>query len=493
MNFKNEERSAILSKMDAYVQNINLEKNNALQKSDYITNSSNLIKYLEEKPSQLRSQLILDQEINNFIEIINNSNSLDLIKIYSANTSLQKGRFINRLSDFDKAYNVRLRLEKENYIYFEKDLYTDELGSHYFLLYRKMFLEDETILEIKAYIPASGEFFIEKTSEEYTNSDEYVTIPLTNELLVTAPLNTKNLHIQYLRIGLLFLLIGIAFSIIIIYASITINKKTTYAINSFIVDLAKSDLQNTDVYDIKPDDIELNIIKKAINMLINKVNDAKDEQYNTELEKRRLKLDLLQSKINPHILYNSLSTISHKAYKNDDMETFDIIENLVSYYRLVLAQGKEFTTLSEEVEMLYKYVWVNEISHSQQYNFKAEFSDDLKDIKILHLILQPFIENSIVHGLAGRNKENIIKLTCTKENGFLIFKIYDNGYGMSSDALSKLNENYEIPSETSKGYGIKNTLERIKLYYGEESDISLKTEPDKFTEVTIKIFYSNNL
>lgn len=492
MNFKNEERLTIQSNMDTYVQNINLEKNNALQKSDYITNSSNMIEYLEEKPNQLRMQLILGQQIDSFIEIINNNSSLDLIMIYSANTSLPKGRFINRLTDLDNLYKVRLNLEKQSYIYFEKDIYTDELGNQYFILYRQMFLEEETILQIKAYIPPSHEFTIQKNDPEFLDKGKYVSVPLTDELIITAPLNTADLNLQYLRTGLLFILIGIAFSIIIFYASVVINRKTTNAINTFILELAGSDLLNTDIFENSPDDLELNIIKKAINKLIVKVNDVKDEQYKTELEKRRLKLDLLQSKINPHILYNSLSTISHNAYKNNDMETFDVIENLVSYYRLVLAQGKEFTTISEEIDMLNKYVSVNEISHSQKYNFTANVSPELENQKILHLIVQPFIENAIVHGLAGRHKENVIRLDCTYEEGFLIFRIFDNGYGISREYLSKLKNTVEVPDGVQKGYGIINTLERIRLYYGEEADISFESNENEFTEVTIKIPYKLN-
>lgn len=485
VNIKNEERAQLQSSLDAYVQDINLEKNNAVSKSDYIIKNPELLDILEGNAPSLYSQLNLIYRINSFIEIINNSNT-DLITIYSSNPDLLKSKFIDYLDSIPNLPEIEKKLKENGYMHFEKELSEDDNGNQYFTLYRKIFLNTDTLLRVKAYIPASEKFIV---TEKPANLDKnkYLTVPISDELIAVSPLNTSALISQYIHLGIIFLAIALLFCIIIIAASITITKKTTFAINNFIVDLSNRNLLEYDAENKieNTDSFELNIIKSAINTLIMKANEGKDKQYRAELEKRRLQLDLLQSKIDPHILYNSLSVISHKAFVNNDKETFDIIENLVSYYRLILAQGKEFTTISEEFDMISKYILINEISHSQKYNFSYEIDNKLKEYKIIHLSLQPFVENAIVHGLAGRQKLCEIKISCRADEDNLIFEIYDNGYGIASSKLKELSDliNY------SGSYGIKNTYDRIRLYYGENCTISFDSVPDSFTRVTISIPY----
>lgn len=487
VNIKNDDLTQLKTRLKAYVQDIELEKNNAVLKSDYIVKNPELLDILESNAPNLYLQLNLIHRINSFIEIINNSNT-DLITIYSSNPDLLKSKFINYFETIPNLPEVRKNLEENDYMYFEKGLSADNNGGKYFTLYRKIFMGSETILRIKAYIPNSAEFFVTENGTKYSGG-KYLTVPITDELIAVSPTESTSLVPQYLRMGLIFLFIAVFFCIIIVFASITVTKKTTFAINNFIIDLSKRNVfeLNTESK-AEEDSYELNIIKNAINTLISKVDESKEIQYRNELEKRRLQLDLLQSKIDPHILYNSLSVISHNAFINKDRKTFDIIENLVSYYRLVLAQGKEMTTIAEEFDMISKYILVNEISHSKSYNFSYEINDNLKDFKILHLSLQPFVENAVVHGLSGRQRECELKLCCRifDENS-LVFEIFDNGYGIPPEKLNKLNN----LAEYSGSYGIKNAYDRIKLRYGENFSIHFESSPDSFTRVIIKIPYEN--
>lgn len=231
------------------------------------------------------------------------------------------------------------------------------------------------------------------------------------------------------------------------------------------------------------DSVELRIIKKALGELVSAVNESKDAQYKAELNKKRLEFDLLQSKINPHVLYNSLATASLRAFKNDDRKTFELIRTLTSYYRLVLAKGKVFTTLRDELELIKNFITLNEISHGQKYILKENIEPELLDEKFPHLTLQPFIENSIVHGLAGKKQECEIILTAFKNGDNMVIKIRDNGYGIEPQKLSELNN----LSQSEESYGIKNTFDRLSLYYNNNCTINFESEFENYTEVTLTI------
>jgi len=480
---KNEHISMLREKMESYIQTIYASKSNAILKSDYIINNNELREWFEDESTELYYQLIHINNVKDYIQIINGGSD-DTIMIYTDNPRILTSRFTNQISELKDQETVRRNLKKNDYMYFKENLSYDYYNRPYLTLYRQMVAEREIIIEVKAYIPNQEGFRIVEENEKYLDSGSYISEPIMKNILAVTELNTSNLEKQYLRYGLIFLMIGLLFCAIIITAAIIITSKTTYTINGYIMNLSRGSTLDRSIENDSPNDSwELKVIKKTINELISSVKEKSEAQYKTELEKKRLELNLLQSKIDPHVLYNSLSAISHKAFKDNDQELFELIRNLTEYYRLVLAKGRDFTTVGEEVKLVAKFVSVNEISHCQKYDFIAEIKPGLEDEKILHLVLQPFVENSIVHGLAGKKQECIIKVSCFTDSQNLIFKIYDNGYGIDEEKLIELNnlENVET------NYGIKNTYDRLRLLCGDKCNIQFESTLGQYTEVTISI------
>lgn len=302
---------------------------------------------------------------------------------------------------------------------------------------------------------------LDKTLEfiRSTENENYSKIiPEINENFSTAyAVNTDSLNRAYAGFISLFLFISFAFILVVIYLSRKTTLSVTHNINNFIDKLDEQDIFSLDLSDVSSDDMELAIIKKTLHSLISKVKEISQDHFRSEIEKQNLELELLQRKLDPHILYNSLSVIKLNAFRSGNDETVAIIDNLVAYYRAVLSRGNKTVTIEEEISMLKKYVTVCEISNSQKYGFTYTIPDDLKNKRILHLSFQPFVENSIAYGFSSSSKDCKIHISCYSEDDFVVFTITDNGYGIPSEKVKKLNsvENNDV------GFGIRNALLRL--------------------------------
>ncbi len=483
-NLRAEHERTLEDRLDSYLNDIDVCKNEAILKTDYIVKNSEITDLIQSQPEELMDRLLLIKEIENYVTIINSSSTVTLT-IYTENPALLKSRFTDSIDNLPNKDDVLNELKQKDYLYFDANVYTDsESSKNYLVLYRKLIADSEIVIAAKAYLPEYDNISLAEDSSTYRSSP-YVYEDVAPGTLAVTEIDRSVLEGEYYKYGFIFLLIAMLFCALMLFASNAVISKTTDSISSFISSLAKKDIFEVDTLkkiDTK-ESIELKIIKDALNKLISKVNESKDAQYEAEFTKKQFELDLLQSKINPHILYNSLASLSHRAFKNGDREMFDMIKNLTGYYRLVLAKGKEFTTLSQELDMIKKFIAVNEISHSQKYNYTEEVEPKLGEKKFLHLSLQPFVENSIVHGLSGRKQECEISLKAFSKDNNMIIKIRDNGYGIKEEKLRELKD----LSAMEESYGIRNTYDRLCLYYNNKCQIDFDSKFGEYTEVTLTI------
>ncbi|MDE7201438.1 MAG: histidine kinase, partial [Lachnospiraceae bacterium] len=195
----------------------------------------------------------------------------------------------------------------------------------------------------------------------------------------------------------------------------------------------------------------------TINNLINEVLLSKIRQQKSEIE-------ILQSQINPHFLYNSLSLINSKAIVSGQNDISQMARLLSTFYRTMLNKGQQITTIASELENTKSYVSIQQMMHSYSFDVVYDIDEKILEYPIPNLLLQPLAENAIVHGLDHRELPDraILSISCYQESENIIFKIMDNGCGMSDDECES------ILTKDSKGYGVKNVHQRIQLYYGAE-------------------------
>lgn len=217
------------------------------------------------------------------------------------------------------------------------------------------------------------------------------------------------------------------------------------------------------------------------------------EKYEIELARRQSELESLQSKINPHFLYNTLSSI--KAVIRDENTTLarQMVQHLSDLFRYSLSRGKFVVTLVEELNHVNKYLMLQKLRFGEQFQMKFEIDDDLLNMNILRLTIQPIVENAILHGLEDKLGERLIQIYALTYDNELWIYIEDNGKGIDSqqvDAMNALlsdNPLTMLNSPTRDRVGIYNVNSRIKLYYGNEYGVSIQSAPNEGTTVKINL------
>lgn len=278
-------------------------------------------------------------------------------------------------------------------------------------------------------------------------------------------------------------LIGIT---VMLLASRITAQKITGNLKGFINRIKQDDniLLNEELIKINGND-EISVIKQKFKELISRMNELYQEMVGVKLENSSLEIELLQSRINPHLLYNSLAVIKWNALWSKDQKTAEMIDAMTRYYRTALNKGNNIISISSELDMINEYVKINEYAHSSGYNLEVDIEESVLSFYTLKHLLQPVVENSILHGLKGIRREARITIKGYMEESNIIFLVTDNGRGIEQETIDKiLTLNYVA---NYGGYGIKNLIKRIQVYYGSNYGIGIKSEINSGTTVSIRI------
>lgn len=483
-NYYSEQEDRAYVYVSEYVSGIRNEMMSVENVSESILKYNYILNNLTREYKDNYDRLEVTLHVASYLESVMGEN----ITLYLNGEDVFRSKYILPMELFEKYEEVNKTFDNNNTnMYWDNNIFSDSDGK-YLLLYRRMTFNKNSIMVCKVHIPSdfSGEYDVGvmhiSKSSQYSEK-----IDINNDFYVGYNLDTKSIGMMITLYIILFVILGVLVTFAMLIFSKSAIKRTTQHIDNFIVKLKGKDILNYDFdSEIKEDEFsELAVIKRTMNLFVNYIKELSYNKYENELERKKLEVDLLQSKIDPHLLYNSLTVIKLSAIKANDKKTIEIIDNLVSYYRAVLSRGRQYVSLSGEIELLEKFIKITEISNGKTYDFYVDIPDNLKDKQILHLMLQPFLENALVHGFAGRRENCVAKIKCRHKDGCLFFEIFDNGYGMSESTLIKLN-NIKISDE---GYGIKNVYTRILLEYGEQSKIEFESVKDEYTKVTLKIPY----
>lgn len=227
---------------------------------------------------------------------------------------------------------------------------------------------------------------------------------------------------------------------------------------------------------------ELGDLTNNLQAMIDEINRLIREDYQTKIELKETQFKALQAQINPHFLYNCLSLINNKALMNNQPEISQMSQLLSVFYRTTLNKGKAETLLQNEIKNVTSYIDIQRLLHDNSFDVLYQIDPNLPEIEVPNLLLQPLVENSIIHGiLPNKTKRGQLFVTITKVMGQIYFTIMDNGIGIPQEKLSTL------LTTDSSGYGLKNVHERLILAYGEGSDLTINSIPGQSTMISFKI------
>lgn len=229
---------------------------------------------------------------------------------------------------------------------------------------------------------------------------------------------------------------------------------------------------------------EVGVLIRSFRRMMDQMNHLISEVYEGKIRLQNSEMKALQAQINPHFLYNSLSIINWKALEAGEEEISRVTLALSTYYRTSLNRGETMTTVENELNNIRAYLKIQLIMHDNSFGVKENISLDTESMNLQtpKLILQPFVENAIDHGLdLSEKEEKCLTVSVREDEDSILFEIEDNGAGMEKERAQ------EITSYQSKGYGVRNVCERIRVLYGAAGSVRVDSSPDKGTKVTIRI------
>ncbi|WP_242964212.1 sensor histidine kinase [Clostridium beijerinckii] len=277
------------------------------------------------------------------------------------------------------------------------------------------------------------------------------------------------------------LMAGICFLIILV-----VGYWLSYIIVNRIEKLTKNmkemDMDHLEVTIESNSEDEIGILINSFDKLIVRIKTLIQEVYKSEISKRKYEMKALQAQINPHFLYNSLSLINWKAIRSGEDEISEMAQLLSTFYRTSLNKGSSVITVENELNNTEAYVKIQAMMHNYNFDVIFDIDNKVKEYYMINLLLQPLVENAICHGIdQKRNNRGRLRISAKQIGTDIIFEIEDNGAGMKPEICEK------ILTTKTKGYGVKNVYDRIKLIYGENCDLKFISIPNEKTVAIMRI------
>ncbi|WP_412969052.1 sensor histidine kinase [Fredinandcohnia sp. 179-A 10B2 NHS] len=234
---------------------------------------------------------------------------------------------------------------------------------------------------------------------------------------------------------------------------------------------------------------EIGQLGKGFNHMISEIDRLVSEVYKTSLRQKEAEVRALQSQMNPHFLYNTLESINMLAITKGNFEVSDMVSSLGKLLRYTIDNTSKIVTLKEELDFIDSYIAIQKVRLGEKLQYYVEVDQSLYHVLLPKLMLQPLVENAIIHGIKGRGGSIWINVYLEKET--VIIKIMDNGQGISEEELKKLRriiDSYESSSsQEHNGIALSNVHERIQLLYGLQYGLEISGEGQGGFTVTLTI------
>ncbi|WP_242982113.1 sensor histidine kinase [Clostridium sp. LS] len=269
--------------------------------------------------------------------------------------------------------------------------------------------------------------------------------------------------------------------LLIIIGSMVISKFITKPLKKLSESMKDIESGEFNIVKIKTYNDEVGELKKGYNIAISQINLLLDKIREDEKIKRQNELNLLMSQIKPHFLYNTFDTINSLALLGKNRTIYEMIKALGKFYRTSLNNGKDIITVKEEINTVKSYLIIQNIRYENMFEVEYDLDPRCDDFRILKLVLQPLVENSIYHGIRSSKDKGKIRISTFQEEEKVILTLEDNGIGMDESQVRNINENM------TTGIGVRTTKERLRVFYGDEYEFIVESKKNVGTKITIKM------
>ena len=235
---------------------------------------------------------------------------------------------------------------------------------------------------------------------------------------------------------------------------------------------------------------EVEHLSHSIRSMVSTMRHLMADIVQQEAEKRRSELDVLQSQINPHFLYNTLDSVVWMTENGRTQEATVMLTSLARLFRISLSRGSNIIPIADELEHARNYLTIQKMRYKNKFSATIEAQDGVESLYTIKLIVQPILENAIYHGMAYADGDGEIHVCARRDGDDVIIDVTDNGPGMPEEVVERLlDPDAPRPTTNSKGSGIglRNVHQRIQLTFGQKYGLTIHSEPDDGTRVRIRL------
>ena len=231
---------------------------------------------------------------------------------------------------------------------------------------------------------------------------------------------------------------------------------------------------------------EIDVIAKQYNHTIDDLEKALLREKTETENSRKAEIRMLEAQINPHFIYNILDTVNWIAIEKDEYDISNAISTLAAILRYAISNSDKPVTLRDEVDWLKKYVYLQQFRLKNKFSFEIKTDPEILDVRVHKLIIQPFVENAIMHGFDTQRETYTLKVSMLAEGSKVAITIADNGKGISPEILAALRSGDVKEIRDKAGIGLSNAFLRLHRYCEGQDEVSVQSVLDEGTTVTIR-------
>ena len=448
-------------------------------------------------------------ETNHYLSLWSKKYEIPDKDILFENAKLSKGRsvLVNNINDADTIQMIKMVKDLQTYKpigyirfglkrnYIEKMAKNINFGSD-----GSVVIFDENLNKISGIAhdsvlskllkekPSIGNFSYSEGKNEYTavhiHSDS--TGWTTVGVIPLRYINKDLAGIQYLTVIIIVLtiIIGVTVSVIIAQSLIlplenTVNALEKFSRGDFAVRLKENRCD------------EIGKLNRIFNKAIKEINELMQKVTQSEILNKEMEFKTLQSQMNPHFLYNTLDAINWLAFKEKQTEICNLVAAISSLIRASISNKKSIITIEQELDYVKNYIYIQHIRYKDRFDTIYDIDESLLKQAVPKLIIQPIVENAIIHGIENSKNKNLLYISIKRENECIVIIVKDTGIGMTDEKVSELlKEPLNAEGDEQKAHtnlGLYAVHKRIQLMYGDLYGLAVHSQAGEGTTVTLHI------
>ncbi len=306
---------------------------------------------------------------------------------------------------------------------------------------------------------------------------------------------TSKLFRNTIHIGFFMVMICTVTIFLILFGNIFISDRVTEPLRNLeesIRYLEEGHLEDEHIY--IGGSHEIRHLGQTITLMVKRMKDLMDKMVREQEDKRKSELDALQSQINPHFLYNTLNSVVWMVECEQYREALSMVKALAKLFRISLSKGNSIITIEDELTHAQNYMSIQQMLYRNKFCVKIDVEPAIRGCITIKLIVQPILENAIYHGMEFMDGEGEITVHGYEKDGDIYIEVSDNGMGIPEETIESLLTDKSRARGKGSGIGLWNVNQRIALYFKGDYGLSIKSELDEGTTVTIhlpKILYED--